>query len=57
MSSLQWGTVFPNTTLFTVIGLAYSIISPMVNGVAAVGFVLTWFAYKYLFIRAFISSS
>jgi hypothetical protein len=53
MNSIQWGTVFPNSTLLVVIGLAYSIISPMVNAFIAVGFLLMWFVYKYLFLCAY----
>ncbi|KAG0148858.1 hypothetical protein CROQUDRAFT_669563 [Cronartium quercuum f. sp. fusiforme G11] len=50
MSSVAWGTLFPNITLLTVIGIAYSIVSPILNGFMFVGFALFWFVYKYLFI-------
>ena len=36
----------PNMTLLTVIGLAYSIIAPLINGFAFVAFFLYWFVYK-----------
>lgn len=41
-NSLQW----PNMTLLTVIGLAYSIIAPLICGFACVSFALFWFVYK-----------
>ena len=50
MGSVAWGTVFPNITLLTVIGLAYSIIAPLMNGFAFLAFGLFAFSYKYLFI-------
>ncbi|KAA1079047.1 hypothetical protein PGT21_031634 [Puccinia graminis f. sp. tritici] len=50
MSSVQWGTLFPNITLLAVIAISYSIVSPILNGFALVGFALFWFVYKYLFI-------
>ncbi|OAV98725.1 hypothetical protein PTTG_09825 [Puccinia triticina 1-1 BBBD Race 1] len=50
MSSVQWGTLFPNMTLLAVIAISYSIVSPILNGFALVGFALFWFVYKYLFI-------
>lgn len=50
MSSVSWGTLFPNVTLLAVIGICYSVVSPILNGFAMVGFALFWFVYKYLFI-------
>lgn len=73
MRSLQWGTVFPDTTLLVVISawarlllshhlktltnvrlcpsaIAYSVISPIINGLACVAFILLYFAHKYLFV-------
>jgi len=50
MSSVQWGTLFPNMTLLAVIAFCYSVVSPILNGFALTGFALLWFAYKYLFI-------
>jgi len=50
MPNAQWGTLFPSLTLLTAIGLAYSVISPLINGFALLAFALFWFAYKYLFI-------
>jgi len=44
-----WGTVFPATTLLVVITLGYSIISPIINGLALAAFLLFYFLYKYLF--------
>ncbi|BGP55330.1 hypothetical protein JCM8202_002170 [Rhodotorula sphaerocarpa] len=47
----QWGKLYPSITLLTVIGLAYSIIAPLVCGFACVAFALFWFVYKYLFLH------
>lgn len=46
MSSVQWGTLFPNVTLLAVIAICYSVVSPILNGFALTGFALLWFAYK-----------
>ncbi|KAF8496566.1 DUF221-domain-containing protein [Russula emetica] len=45
----MWGTLFPSTTLLVVITLGYSIISPVINGLAFAAFSLFYFLYKYLF--------
>ncbi|KAH9962925.1 DUF221-domain-containing protein [Russula dissimulans] len=45
----EWGTLFPNMTQLVVITLGYSIISPVINGLACVAFVFFYFLYKYLF--------
>ena len=45
----EWGTLFPRTTLLVAITLGYSIISPVMNGLAFVTFLLFYFLYKYLF--------
>jgi hypothetical protein len=47
---VAWGTLFPAITLLTVISLAYSIISPVINGLACVTFFLFYMLYKYLFL-------
>ncbi|KAK2462387.1 hypothetical protein APHAL10511_005693 [Amanita phalloides] len=49
-SSVAWGTLFPVTTLLTVIALGYSVISPIINGLAFATFCLFYMLYKYLFI-------
>lgn len=46
MPQVQWGTLFPNMTLLTVIGLVYSVIAPLVAGFALLAFGLFWFVYK-----------
>lgn len=43
----KWGTQFPQTSLIVVITLGYMIISPIINGLAWVTFVLFYFLYKY----------
>ncbi|KAJ3525311.1 hypothetical protein NM688_g8420 [Phlebia brevispora] len=35
LRNVAWGTLFPSTTLLVVIALAYSIISPIINGLAS----------------------
>ncbi|KIK55038.1 hypothetical protein GYMLUDRAFT_249051 [Collybiopsis luxurians FD-317 M1] len=48
--SVAWGTLFPNTTLLTVIALGYSIIAPVINGLACATFFAFYMLYKYLFL-------
>ena len=45
----KWGTLFPRMTQLVVITFVYSIISPLINGIAFVAFFLFYFLYKYLF--------
>lgn len=45
----EWGTLFPAMTQLVVITLGYSIISPIINGLAFAAFFLFYFLYKYLF--------
>jgi calcium permeable stress-gated cation channel len=45
----NWGTLFPSVTLLVVITLSYSVIAPIINGVALVTFFLLYMLYKYLF--------
>jgi hypothetical protein len=47
---VAWGTLFPNITLLVVITLGYSIISPIINGVALLAFFLFYQLYKYIFL-------
>ena len=48
--SVAWGTLFPSTTLIIVIGLGYSIIAPVINGLVCVCMLLFYVLYKYLFL-------
>jgi hypothetical protein len=48
--TVTWGTLFPGITLLVVIGITYSIISPIINGFICVVFVLFFLLYKYLFL-------
>lgn len=50
MSRPQFGTLFPNTTLLATIGLAYSIIAPVMTVLSLLAFSVYWLAYKYLFL-------
>lgn len=45
----NWGTLFPSMTLLVVITFGYSVIAPIINGVAFVTFFLLYMLYKYLF--------
>ncbi|OBZ67557.1 Uncharacterized protein RSN1 [Grifola frondosa] len=49
LRSVSWGTLFPTTTLLVVITVAYSIISPIINGLAFATFFLFYQMWKYLF--------
>ncbi|EMD35447.1 hypothetical protein CERSUDRAFT_116206 [Gelatoporia subvermispora B] len=49
LRSVKWGTLFPMTTLLVVISWSYSIISPIINGLACVTFFLLYCMWKYLF--------
>ena len=45
----EWGTLFPVMTQLVVITFGYSIISPIINGIAFAAFLFFYFLYKYLF--------
>ncbi|KAJ6538712.1 hypothetical protein B0H10DRAFT_2448676 [Mycena sp. CBHHK59/15] len=51
--SVAWGTTFPGITLLVVIALVYSIISPVINGLACFTFFMFYQLYKYLFLWQF----
>ncbi|KAF8627878.1 hypothetical protein AX15_004194 [Amanita polypyramis BW_CC] len=48
--SVAWGTLFPMITLLSVITIGYSVISPIINGLAFATFFLFYLLYKYLFL-------
>ncbi|EJF57403.1 hypothetical protein DICSQDRAFT_183264 [Dichomitus squalens LYAD-421 SS1] len=50
LRSVSWGTLFPSVTLLVVITLAYSVISPIINGLSFVTFFLFFQLWKYLFL-------
>ncbi|KAG6826743.1 hypothetical protein H0H92_014616 [Tricholoma furcatifolium] len=50
LRNVQWGTTFPGVTLLVVIALGYSIISPIINGLACATFFGFYMLYKYLFL-------
>ncbi|KAG6918385.1 hypothetical protein DXG01_014786 [Tephrocybe rancida] len=50
LRSVNWGTTFPGVTLIVVIALGYSIISPIINGLACATFFAFYMLYKYLFL-------
>ena len=43
----DFGTVLPNMSLLATIGFAYSVISPVINGLAMLAFILFYFAWKF----------
>lgn len=47
LKGISWGKVYPKFTNFAIIALAYSCISPLVLGFAAVGLSLFYFSYRY----------
>ncbi|KAG2156714.1 uncharacterized protein EDB93DRAFT_863086 [Suillus bovinus] len=49
-TTVAWGTLFPSITLLVVITFAYSLISPVINGLACFTFFLFYLLYKYLFL-------
>ncbi|KAH8116005.1 DUF221-domain-containing protein [Phellopilus nigrolimitatus] len=53
LRNVSWGTLFPATTLITVITITYSVISPIINGLAFFTFLLFYLLYKYLFLYQF----
>ncbi|KIP07239.1 hypothetical protein PHLGIDRAFT_30114 [Phlebiopsis gigantea 11061_1 CR5-6] len=50
LPNVNWGTLWPVTTLLVVISLTYSIISPIINGLACFSFFLFYQLYKYQFL-------
>lgn len=50
---VAWGTTFPGITLLVVIALVYSIISPIISGLACFTFFAFYQLYKYLFLWQF----
>ncbi|KAI3622643.1 duf221 family protein [Moniliophthora roreri] len=53
MRSVAWGTLWPGITLLSVIALGYSVISPIINGLACFTFFAFYLMYKYLFLYAY----
>jgi len=53
MRSVQWGTLFPATTLIMVITLVYSVIQPIIVGLSCGIFFLLYQLWKYLFTYQF----
>lgn len=50
LRNVSWGTLWPVTTLLVVISLAYSIISPVINGLACFTFFMFYQLWKYQFL-------
>lgn len=52
MDSFGWSTTWPPVCLLLLICIVYSVIQPLITVVGIVGFVLFYFAYKYLLVWA-----
>jgi len=50
MRDVAWGTLFPSMTLLAVITITYSVISPIINGLACASFFIYYQVWKYLFL-------
>ncbi|KAH9917178.1 DUF221-domain-containing protein [Fomitopsis serialis] len=50
LRSVQWGATFPTVTLIVCITFAYSVISPIINGLAMLTFFLYYLLWKYRFL-------
>ncbi|GJJ07100.1 hypothetical protein Clacol_001300 [Clathrus columnatus] len=48
MPSTDFGVVMPQMSLLATIGLAYSVLSPIINGLATLAFALYYFVWKFL---------
>ena len=49
MNSVAWGTLFPTTSLITVIAIGYMVIAPILSGFTLVTFMLYYALYRYNF--------
>ncbi|KAJ1327691.1 calcium permeable stress-gated cation channel [Microdochium nivale] len=47
LKGISWGKVYPKFTNFAIVALAYSCISPLVTGFAALGLCLFYLSYRY----------
>jgi hypothetical protein len=47
LASIEWARLFPPLTNIAVIGIAFSVIAPLVLPFVSFAFVLYWFAYRY----------
>jgi calcium permeable stress-gated cation channel len=47
MPSADFGVVLPRMSLLATIGFAYSVISPVINGLAMLSFFLFFLAWKF----------
>ncbi|KIJ24983.1 hypothetical protein M422DRAFT_194019 [Sphaerobolus stellatus SS14] len=48
MPDADFGVILPQLSLLATIGLTYSVLSPIINGLAALAFALFYFAWKFL---------
>ena len=53
MPTVAWGTLFPLTSLISIIAIGYLVIAPIVSGFAFVTFVLYWLLYRYNFLYVY----
>jgi hypothetical protein len=53
MNAPNFGTLFPTTSLLSVIAIGYMVIAPITAGFASVSFILFFFLYKYLYLYVY----
>ncbi|KAG8984560.1 hypothetical protein FRB90_005237 [Tulasnella sp. 427] len=53
MPTADFGVILPRISLVATIAIAYSVIAPVINGLALLAFSLLWVAWKYLFTWVF----
>ncbi|KIO24905.1 hypothetical protein M407DRAFT_15343 [Tulasnella calospora MUT 4182] len=53
MPTADFGVILPRISLIATIALAYSVIAPVINGLALLASFLLWVAWKYLFTWVF----
>lgn len=50
-SQADFGLVLPRMSLLATIGLAYSVLAPVINGLATVSFILLFYSWKFCELR------
>ena len=52
----NFGTVLPSLSLLATIAFAYSVLSPVINGLAMLAFILFFFSWKFRMLISSVSS-
>ncbi|KDQ59601.1 hypothetical protein JAAARDRAFT_153575 [Jaapia argillacea MUCL 33604] len=53
MPSVDFGTVLPRMSLLATIGIVYSVLAPLINGLAVLAFALLYLSWKFLLTQVF----